>query len=220
MSRVPVGWRWVLSGLIVVVAIAVALWPRGADEPVGVEDRPTAAARVDPQLRAAAGLTECPRPVDGAVGSGPLAGLSLTCLADGKPVDLAAALAGKPAVLNLWAYWCEPCRTELPILQEYASKVGPAVTVLTVHSDPAENKALALLTALNDAQRAAGRPPLTMPAVEDPDAAVRAAAGAPTALPITVLVRPDGSIAEYIARPFHDVDDIADTVSGALGVSS
>lgn len=220
MSRVPVVWRWVLSALIVAVALAVALWPRGDDDSAPGGERVTAAARVDPQQRAAAGLTECPRPVDGAVGSGPLAGLSLTCLADGKPVDLAAALAGKPAVLNLWAYWCEPCRTELPVLQEYANRVGPAVTVLTVHSDPAENKALAMLAALNDEQRGAGRAPLTMPGVEDPDAAVRAAAGAPNALPITVLIRPDGSIAEYVARPFHDVDDIADTVSGALGVTA
>lgn len=220
MSRVPIVWRWVLSALIVAVALAVALWPRGSDDSAPGEERVTAAARVDPQQRAAAGLTECPRPVEGAVGSGPLAGLTLTCLADGKPVDLAAALAGKPAVVNLWAYWCEPCRTELPILQEYANRAGPAVTVLTVHSDPAENKALAMLAALNDEQRAAGRAPLTMPGVEDPDATVRTAAGAPNALPITVLVRPDGSIAEYVARPFHDVDDIADTVAGALGVTS
>ncbi|WP_280235076.1 TlpA family protein disulfide reductase [Nocardia cyriacigeorgica] len=208
-----------LSALIVVIALAVALWPRGTDDADRVADHATSAARVDPQSRAAAGLAPCPHPADGSVGSGPLAGLSLTCVADGQPVDLAAALAGKPAVLNLWAYWCEPCRTELPILQEYANSVGPAVTVLTVHSDPDENKALAMLAALNDEQRTAGRPPLTMPAVEDPGAAVRAAAGAPTALPITVLVRPDGSIAEYLARPFHDVADIADTVSGALGVS-
>ncbi|MGW0051025.1 TlpA family protein disulfide reductase [Nocardia cyriacigeorgica] len=220
MSRVPVRWRWVLSILIVAVALAVALWPRGADETTRVDDRVTTAARVDPQARAAAGLAACPRPAEGAVGAGPLAGLSLTCLADGAPVDLTTALAGKPVVLNLWAYWCEPCRTELPILQEYANRAGPAVTVLTVHSDPAENKALAMLAALNDEQRAAGKAPLTMPGVQDPDAAVRAAAGAPTALPITVLIRPDGSIAEYVARPFHDVDDIADTVAGALGVTS
>ncbi|WP_234012374.1 TlpA family protein disulfide reductase [Nocardia cyriacigeorgica] len=218
MSRVPVVWRWVLSALIVVVALAVALWPRGTDDSTTVEDRVTSAARIDPQQRAAAGLAECPRPADGAVGSGPLAGLALTCLADGERIDLAAALAGKPAILNLWAYWCEPCRTELPILQDYANRVGPAVTVLTVHSDPAENKAIAMLAALNDEQRAAGRAPLTMPGVEDPDAAVRTAAGAPNALPITVLIRSDGSIAEYVARPFHDVDDIADTVAGALGV--
>lgn len=129
-------------------------------------------------------------------------------------------MTGRPMVLNLWAYWCEPCRAELPLFQEYADRAGPAVRVLTVHSDPDEAKALALLAALNDELRADGRPELRLPALEDPDARVRAAARAPTALPITVLIRADGSIAEYVARPFHDADEIAASVSGALGVTA
>lgn len=34
---------------------------------------------------------------------------------DGTPVDI-AALKGRPAVLNLWATWCPPCRREMPVL--------------------------------------------------------------------------------------------------------
>lgn len=212
-------WRWALTGVIVVVAAAVALWPRIGSETDGPATARQSVERIDTGLRAASGVAKCPRPAASAAGAGPLSGLPLRCLADGAPVDAAAALTGRPAVLNLWAYWCEPCRTELPILQEYANRAGPAVAVLTVHSDPDEAKALRLLAALNHELRGRGRPELRLPGLQDAEATVRTAAGAPTALPITVLVRPDGSIADYVARPFRDIDDIADTVAETLGAT-
>ncbi|MEV6274440.1 TlpA disulfide reductase family protein [Nocardia sp. NPDC051832] len=207
MTRFPVALRWALAGLITVVALAVALWPRedAATEP---EHQVRQSAQVSDALRAAAGLAPCPRPAPGATATGPLAGLTLDCLADGKPVDLAAALAGKPALVNLWAYWCGPCRQELPDLQQYAQRAGNAITVLTVHSDPEAATALSLLTDLH----------VTLPGVLDPKSQVRAAAGAPAVLPVSVLVRADGSIAEVVVRRFTSVDDIADTVAAALGV--
>lgn len=36
---------------------------------------------------------------------------------EGQPVDL-AALRGAVVVVNVWATWCQPCRRELPALQE------------------------------------------------------------------------------------------------------
>jgi thiol-disulfide isomerase/thioredoxin len=33
---------------------------------------------------------------------------------DGRPADLHALVQGEPAVINLWASWCAPCRAELP----------------------------------------------------------------------------------------------------------
>ncbi len=211
-------WRWLLTGVIVVVAAAVALWPRNESETGGPATVRQNAERIDAGLRAASGVAQCPRTTNSAGDVGPWSGLSLRCLADGMPVNAAAAVAGRPTVLNLWAYWCEPCRAELPLLQEYANRAGAAVAVLTVHSDPDEAKALRLLAALNDELRGRGGPELRLPGLQDSEATVRTVAGAPTALPITVLVRPDGSIADYVARPFRDVEDIADTVAAALGV--
>ena len=85
-----------------------------------------------------------PCPADGA-GDGPqkLRGITVECAGDGSEVDVARALAGRTMVLNLWAYWCGPCAEELPAMAEYQRRVGPAVTVLTVHQDENETAALA-----------------------------------------------------------------------------
>ncbi|RJO78060.1 TlpA family protein disulfide reductase [Nocardia panacis] len=212
----PAVWRWALLVAVALVALAVALWPRGgsrdAARPAGTVESAGAATSSD---RAAAGLPQCPRPAPDAVGRGPLAGLTLDCLADGSPVDLAAALAGKPAVLNLWAYWCGPCRKELPDLSAYAARAGTAVTVLTVHADPAPTKGLGLLAALRQDGGS-----VRIPGVEDADGKVRAAVGAPNVLPVTVLLRADGSIAKTVVRPFAGVEDIVATVAAELGVAA
>ncbi|MEU2039579.1 TlpA family protein disulfide reductase [Nocardia niwae] len=200
-------WRWALAGLIVVVALAVAVWPRGGDEPEAPQSPPVASG-VSDDMRAAAGLPDCPTGT--ANGNGPLAGITVGCLANGRSVDLAAALAGKPALLNLWAYWCAPCAQELPYLQQYAQRAGNAITVLTVHSDPDEAKALSRLRGLD----------VRLPGVLDADARVRTAVGAPAVLPISVLLRADGSVAEVVVKAFDGVDDIANTVAGKLGVAA
>lgn len=215
MNR-PVLWKWALTATIVALAAAVALWPRGGSDSGGTGATPAPTREVDPALRQASGAAACP-PGSDSTPAGPLADIVLTCLADGAPAT-PGRMTGVPMVLNLWAYWCEPCRTELPLFQEYADRAGAAVRVLTVHSDPDEAKALSLLAALNEDLRNRQRPELRLPGLQDPGAQVRAAANAPNALPITVLIRPDGSIAEYVARSFRDVTDIADTVAGALGV--
>jgi thiol-disulfide isomerase/thioredoxin len=53
---------------------------------------------------------------------------------DGKKLQL-ASLQGKPTLVNLWATWCVPCITEMPLLDELAGELGDSVQVVTVSED-------------------------------------------------------------------------------------
>ncbi|MBJ8340131.1 TlpA family protein disulfide reductase [Antrihabitans sp. YC3-6] len=207
--------RWSLAVLVVVVGLVVALWPRDAEpDPTVQRTPPSSGVTSDTDLgpsRTAAALRRCPTPQPGSSPTpGPLDGITLSCLADGTTVDLGAALAGTPTLLNLWAYWCAPCADELPILQEYAERAKLSVNVLTVHSDTNEEMALARLADLA----------VHLPGVQDAALRVRTAVGAPPVLPVSVLLRADGSVAKVVVKPFTSVDEIADVVAENLGVAA
>jgi len=51
---------------------------------------------------------------------------------DGKPASLAAAIAGKPAVIEFWATWCSNCKELEPTLIAAQKKHGAAVAFVGV----------------------------------------------------------------------------------------
>lgn len=204
--------RWAVAVAVLVLAATVALWPRGSDSGSTGTGPGTGAAQASApdlaDLRKRAALQPCPaagataaaQPGDGS--GGLLAGVEVPCLADGSAVPLAAALAGRDTLLNVWSHTCQPCRDELPVLQEYAARPD-AVRVLGVQVDGSQEAGLALLTLLG----------VRLPSVADPDGALRAALSAPQVLPLSYLVAADGSV-RMVNPPvvFRSPDEVAGVV--------
>lgn len=73
-----------------------------------------------------AGLAACSQPApptDRLVVGEPLPDIALTTL-DGGSARL-SDYRGRLVVLNLWATWCEPCRREMPNLQQLSDSLDP-----------------------------------------------------------------------------------------------
>jgi len=202
--------RWTVAIVAVVVALAAALVAQLRDDAPGPaatgigaarehRDADTPAALAGPRQRA--NLRPCPAPAGGP-GPAALRGVTVECAADGTVVDVGRALAGRRVVLNFWAYWCASCTAELPALAEYQRRAGPAVTVVTVHQD--ENEAAALLRLAELGVR--------LPTLQDGRRRVAAALRVVNVMPATVVLRPDGSVAQTLPRAFASADEIAAAV--------
>jgi thiol-disulfide isomerase/thioredoxin len=203
--------RWTIAILAVVVALTAALVAQLRD------DSPTTATTLPPSPdrehrdadtpaalagpRARANLPPCPAPGNGP-GPTALRGVLVECAADGSTVDVARALAGRRVVINLWAYWCVPCAAELPAMAEYQRRVGSDVTVVTVHQDENEVAALLRLAELG----------VRLPTLQDGRRLIPAALRVVNVVPATVVLRPDGSVAQTLLRDFASADEIAAAV--------
>ena len=107
----------------------------------------------------------------------------------GEKVNL-ASYAGKPLVINLWATWCGPCRLEMPQLEALFAKFkdkGVVVIGLSVDDAPEEIR------------KVAAEFKITYPMLVGlgQDDLIRGL-GYQNVLPLSILVRPDGVVAERV----------------------
>ena len=92
-------------------------------------------------------------------------------------------LRGQPVVVNIWASWCAPCRTEMPLLHDAADTYAGEAVILGVASNDDPGEAQGFLDDLG----------LTYPNVFDTSGEIRVALGL-TAYPTTYVFGADGTI--------------------------
>jgi len=92
-------------------------------------------------LRRSAGIPDCPASSSLPAVQGGLPDVELTCLGGGSSMRL-AGLRG-PMIVNFWARWCPPCRSEAPNLREFNKLAAGKVTLVGIDgNDPREDYAV------------------------------------------------------------------------------
>ncbi|QGW66347.1 redoxin family protein [Lysobacter soli] len=115
---------------------------------------------------------------------------------DGATVELPAAYAGRPVLVNLWASWCGPCIEEMPELDRYAASQGANGTqVVGIALDDAAAVEAFL-------KRVPVRYPILLDEAGPRDAGVQL--GNPKGvLPYTALISADGRLIRQKIGPFQ-----------------
>ena len=92
------------------------------------------------------------------------------------------ALRGYPVIVNKWASWCVPCRSEFSYLQRLSARFGKRVAFLGVD---ARDSSAAARTFLEEF-------PLPYPSYSDPDQSISRLLGATPGFPATAFYAPSG----------------------------
>lgn len=110
---------------------------------------------------------------------------------DGAPVpglDV-AALKGKPALVNVWASWCAPCREEHPLLMALAQ--DPRIRVVGINYKDAPDNARRFLGQYGNPFAAVGVDPKGRAVID----------WGVYGVPETFVLAPDGTIAHKFVGP-------------------
>ena len=86
-------------------------------------------------------------------------------------------LKGRPVVVNKWASWCPPCRSEFPFFRRQALKRGREVAFLGIDAQDNDGDAREFLREF----------PVPFPSYKDPDQEIATSLGAGQAFPATVF---------------------------------
>lgn len=118
-----------------------------------------------------------------------------------------SAFFGKPIVLNFWATWCVPCRSEMPSLDALQASMGDQAWVLPVSVD---DGGMPLIDQFYQQYNL-----VTMGRYHDHVGALKTAFGV-TAYPTTYLINSRAVIAGAYARPFDWNSAVARAAVAAL----
>lgn len=109
---------------------------------------------------------------------------------DGKTLGT-ATLRGRIVLINFWASWCGPCRTEMPVLNQLAKQYAArGVTIVGVNVEPERQPALEWLKTT----------PVNFPVLFDADSKVSTAYQV-TGMPTTVILDRKG-VVRYVHKSY------------------
>lgn len=132
--------------------------------------------------------------------TGKVGSVTLPCLgAD------AATATPKPTVVNVWAWWCQPCRAELPLFDALAAK-HPEWTVTGVHADTNAANGAALLNDLG----------IQLPSLQDNSNAFAGTYALPSVVPMTVVFNERGELVKSYPVVFPSEEELEKAVTEAL----
>ena len=121
-------------------------------------------------------------------------------LPSGERTSAASVLGEQITVVSLWSIWCEPCRRELPQLQQYAN-THPEVAVVALNLGDGPEAVTTYAAELG----------LTLPIAIDDEARISSAIGV-SSVPATVVIDSDGKVtAKHLGE--IDTNDLADLVA-------
>lgn len=110
---------------------------------------------------------------------------------DGNEVKLSSKY-GKPIVMNFWATWCHPCKSELPAFEEMYNKYKDDVHFMMINVTDGESQTRQMVDEFVSDNG------YTFPVYYDETLTASTIYGA-SSIPLTVFVYPDGTI--YGGRP-------------------
>lgn len=114
---------------------------------------------------------------------------------------------GTPVVVNLWAAWCTPCRTEMPDLDAAQQRFDGRIQVVGVTDDVDRDASLAAADATG----------VTYPLLVDTDERLQSDLGV-TGLPATAFLDADGHLVELHAGVL-DTASLDETIGRLYGIS-
>ncbi|MEU7945143.1 TlpA disulfide reductase family protein [Micromonospora taraxaci] len=207
--------RLALLVLPLLLAVAGCTADKAGDEPA---PRPAAAERPSP-FRDCATLgtaptaattpgsgTKTPGTTAPAAGGQALPELTLSCFTGGAPVAL-RSVAG-PAVINVWASWCPPCRKELPAFQRLSQRTTGQLQVVGVNSRDSRSGAQSIGEDFG----------VRFPILVDQGEALQRELKR-NAIPLTLFVDADGRIRHIDATGALDDAQLAKLVRQHLGLT-
>ena len=165
----------ILAGLALVAVLVVGLTQAGGGDSGAASEPPFDLAKAQRELAGAPAPLAAPA-------------RAVRAAARRRPQRPSAAqlakLKGYPVVVNKWASWCAPCRTEFPIFQSQAVAKGKRVAFLGLNAGDSRDPARRFLRAT----------PLPFPSYVDPKEHIAKSIRAPANYPITVFFDERGKL--------------------------